>query len=114
MNSVASYRMPTIPSAPSCCACAIMRLKASSRAFSHTFSYSEILPPKIDFSPPVTFATTLVARTTRPRTTPLYSTIRYPAKSFDVVTRMGITLEQVRGLGDEATFYVAFETDGLV
>src|SRR4029078_3845147 len=65
---------------------ATIRRNASSRARSQTFSYSEMLPPKIDFNPPVTPATTLVARTTRPRTTPLYSVIRWPETSFEVVT----------------------------
>src|SRR6185295_5315538 len=84
--------MPTMASAPTFWACATMRRKASSRACSQTFSYSEMLPPKMDFSPPVTPATMLVARTTSPRTTPLYSAIWRPAMSFDVVTMTGMAL----------------------
>src|SRR5438045_1721332 len=73
-------------SAPCWRAWATMRRKASSRACSQTCSYSSILPPKIDFRPPVMPLTTLVARTTRPRTTPLCSAMVRPWTSLAVVT----------------------------
>src|SRR5205809_5595184 len=81
--------MPTMAFAPRSAAWASMRAKASSRVFSHSPVKSVMSPPTSVCSVPPSVPNKLRERTTMPRTTPRFRTIRWPGNSRAVVTRFG-------------------------
>src|SRR5881397_3235001 len=81
--------MPTMAFAPRSAAWSSMRAKASSRVFSHSPVKSVMSPPTSVCSVPPSVPNRLRERTTMPRTTPRFRTIRWPGSSKAVVTRFG-------------------------